>query len=303
MPVLSVEVKGESVVVEGDDFRLVFNTALGEIAGWEYQGATLLLSGPRLNVWRAPTENDVHMAVGWRQAGFDRLEQRVASVDMEVKPQAVQLTVQATLAGYSLPPAIRCTYRYTIYGSGDVTIQTQVIPSAELPDLPRVGLQMCLPGDYDFMRWYGRGPHESYPDRKESALVSSYAGLVQEQYHAYIMPQENGNKTDVRWAVLSNRYGTGLLAAGDQLLNVSAHHYRVEDLDAARHTFELERRDETIFNLDILQSGLGSNSCGPGPLPQYLISPQEMTFSVRLRPFNTEAVSPTTLFLKRPQPW
>jgi beta-galactosidase/beta-glucuronidase len=303
MPVLSAELMGDSVVVQGDNFRLVFDSALGGIANWEYQGAALLLSGPRLNVWRAPTENDIHMAVGWRQAGFNRLEQRVASVDMEVKPEAVQFIVQAALAGYSLPPAIHCIYHYTIFGSGDVVIQTSVIPSEELPELPRVGLQLVLPGDFDFMRWYGRGPHESYPDRKESALVGSYSGTVQDQYHPYIMPQENGNKTDVRWVALSNRHGTGLLAAGNELLNVSAHHYRMENMDNAKHTYELERCDETILNLDHLQSGLGSNSCGPGPLAQYLITPQEMTFSIRLRPFNTEAASTTALFHNWPQSW
>jgi beta-galactosidase/beta-glucuronidase len=303
MPGLTAEAIGESVVVQGEDFRLVFDGALGEVALWEYQGVPLMLAGPRLNIWRAPTENDVHMAVGWRQAGFDRLEQRVSSVDMEVTPQAVHLVVEVTLAGYSLPPAMRCTYRYTIYGSGDVTIGSRVIPSEELPELPRVGLQMCLPGDFDFMRWYGRGPHENYPDRKESALVGVYSGLVQEQYYPYIMPQDNGNKTDVRWVTLTNRHGIGLLAAGEELLNVSAHHYRPEDLDAARHTYELSRRDETILNLDYRQSGLGSNSCGPGPLPQYIIAPEEMSFTVRLRPFNAGAQSATALFQETPQPW
>jgi hypothetical protein len=117
------------------------------------------------------------------------------------------------------------------------------------------------------------------------------------------MPQDNGNKTDVRWVTLTNRHGIGLLAAGEELLNVSAHHYRPEDLDAARHTYELKRRDETILNLDYRQSGLGSNSCGPGPLPQYIIAPEEMSFTVRLRPFNAGAQSATALFQEIPQPW
>jgi hypothetical protein len=303
MPDLNVDVFGEGVVVQGEDFRLVFDGGLGVITDWEYQGATMLLSGPRLNIWRAPTENDIHMAKQWREVGFDRLEQRVTSVDLEVKPQAVQLVVEAVLAGYSLPPALRCTYRYTIYGSGDVTIAAQVVPSAYLPELPRVGLQMTLPGDFDRLGWYGRGPHENYPDRKESALVGMYRGAVQDQYFPYIMPQENGNKSDVRWAALTSAQGIGLFADGAQLLNTSASHYRMEDLDEARHTYELEPRDETIFNLDYLQSGLGSNSCGPGPLPQYLIAPEAMSFSVRLRPFNTESISPAAIYIHRPKSW
>jgi beta-galactosidase len=112
-----------------------------------------------------------------------------------------------------------------------VTIAVHAYPSEFLPELPRIGLQMSLPGDFDHIRWYGRGPHENYPDRKESALVGVYSGPVQEQYHPYIVPQENGNKTDVRWAALTSRQGIGLLAAGETLLNIPAHHhYRMEDL-------------------------------------------------------------------------
>jgi beta-galactosidase/beta-glucuronidase len=302
MPDLTVDVFGENVVVQGEDFRLVFDGGLGVITDWMYQGTPLLLSGPRLNIWRAPTENDVHIAKMWREVGFDRLEQRVVSVDLEVDAQAVKLVVEAVLAGYSLLPAMQCTYHYTIYGSGDVIITTDLTPAEYLPELPKVGLQMSLPGDFDRMRWYGRGPHENYPDRKESALVGVYSGSVQEQYYPYVVPQENGNKSDVRWAALTNRQGIGLLAAGEGLLNVSAHHYRTEDLAAARHTYELVRRDETILNLDYRQAGLGSNSCGPGPLPEYLIAPEAMSFTVRLRPFNAEAISPAALYRRVPQP-
>jgi beta-galactosidase/beta-glucuronidase len=301
MPALFVAIEGEYVMVQGEDFRLNFDAGLGTIADWEYQGNQMLLSGPLLNIWRAPTENDVHMAVDWRGAGFDRLEQRVTTVDLEIKSEAARLVIEAVLAGYSLPPAIRCTYSYTIYGSGEILIQVQVKPSKELPDLPRVGVQMTLPGDFDRMQWYGRGPHENYPDRKESALVGIYNGSVQDQYFPYIMPQENGNKTDVRWVALTNNQGVGLFAAGLELLNASASHYRIQDLDEARHTYELEEREETILNLDHVVSGLGSNSCGPGPLAQYLIAPDEMSFTIRLRPFNAEAISAAALYRNRPE--
>jgi beta-galactosidase/beta-glucuronidase len=111
MPDVTVDVFGENVVVQGEDFRLVFDGGLGVLTDWTYQGVPLLLAGPRLNIWRAPTENDIHMAKTWLAAGFDRLEQRVTSVDLEVEPQAVVLVVEAVLAGYSISPAMRCTYR------------------------------------------------------------------------------------------------------------------------------------------------------------------------------------------------
>jgi hypothetical protein len=107
---------------------------------------------------------------------------------------------------------------------------------------------------------------------------------VNGQYVPYIMPQENGNKTDVRWAALTNDEGVGLLVVGMPLLNVSVHHFTSQDLAEARHTHELERRDDVILNLDHAQSGLGNGSCGPGVLPQYLLESREYRYSLRLRP-------------------
>src|SRR5262249_18583850 len=156
-----------------------------------------------------------------------------------------------------------------IDGTGAVAIETTIVPRGAMPHLPRIGLRMCLPEGFDHFAWYGRGPHESYSDRKESARVGVYRGTVQEQVVPYIRPQENGNKTDVRWAAVTNARGIGLLAVGMPLLNVSAHQYTLEDLTRARHTYELSRRNETFLYLDHAQAGLGSQSCGPGPLPQY----------------------------------
>ena len=292
MAPVEVRDSGDEIAVRGDDFRVVFDKHRGTIRTWEYQGQQLLTMGPRLNVWRAPTDNDVHAAREWRRAGLDRLIHRVDRVALaKTLPQAVQVEIVSVLAPYSLAPAFTCTYRYTIYGSGDIVIETHVTPARELPHLPRLGLQMRMPGDFDRFAWYGRGPHESYADRKESARVGLYRGTVQEQYVPYVMPQENGNKSDVRWAAVTDARGMGLLAVGMPLLNVSAHHYTAEDLTGARHTFDLTRRNETILNLDHAQGGLGSNSCGPGPLEQYVLQPVETTFALRLRPFVEAAIS------------
>jgi hypothetical protein len=110
-----------------------------------------------------------------------------------------------------------------------------------------------------------------------------------------VLPQENGNKSDVRWAAITDARGIGLLAVGMPLINVSAHHYTTEDLTKALHTYDLKRRNETILNLDDVQSGLGSNSCGPGPLEKYLIDSKESSFTVRLKPFSLDESQPMRL--------
>jgi len=286
MPTVSAEESQAEIIVRGEDFRLAFDRYRGSISAWESHSVSLLTAGPRLNVWRAPTDNDVHVARDWRRAGLDRLMHRVERVAVAAaSSHAAQVEVDSVLACYSLRPAFTCRYRYTIHGSGDLIIETHVVPAEGLPSLPRLGLEMRLPREFDRFTWYGRGPHESYPDRKESARVGIYSGSVQDQYVPYIMPQENGNKSDVRWTTLTDPRGMGLLVVGMPVISVSAHHYTPEDFTRAQHTFELTPRDETVLHLDHAHHGLGSNSCGPGPLEQYLLKPVEARFAVRLRPF------------------
>ena len=300
LPALTVTETGPGLRVAGDDFEMAFDMRRGLLTHWAYQAVPLLTRGPQLNVWRAPTDNDVALAQKWRRAGLDRLAPRTASAAWErPAPQIVRVTVRAVLAADSLPPAFTVTYVYTVYGSGDLHLETHISPQGDLPPLPRLGLEMHLPDGFDRFAWYGLGPHESYPDRRESVRVGLYGGTVQDQFETYIRPQENGNKSDVRWASLTDRQGLGLLATAQPLMNVSAHHYTPDDLTRARHTFDLTPRPETILHLDYAQSGLGSQSCGPGPLPEYLLPPAETRFSVRLTPFSSETASPMALSRRR----
>jgi len=300
MPALRVSEAKHEIIFAGEDFRLTVDAWRGTLGAWEFHGAPLITAGPRLNLWRAPTDNDKRMKLAWIDAGYDRLQHRVDDVKLR-KPSEQLATVEviSTLAACSIRPSFRCIYRYAVYGSGDVVIATQVIPVAPAAHLPRIGLQMRLPGTLDQMTWYGRGPHESYSDRKDSARIGLWRGAVQDQYVPYVKPQENGNKTDVRWAAIHDIQGVGLLAVGLPLLNVSAHHYATEDLAASRHAHKLTRLNETVLNLDHAQCGLGSNSCGPMPLERYLLPPTETIFSVRLRPVHDSMTEPMTLARQR----
>lgn len=320
MPQLLVKETEDAICITGEEFQLVFDRQHGRLVDWRYEGIELIAGGqgPRFNLWRAPTDNDVHIAREWRKAGLDRLLSRVCSVELlagqpPVNPAAAcgegsppsagsgegtrvaEIRVESVLGAKSLAPAFAATLIYTVYGTGDVVIRAILRPRRELPPLPRIGLTMHLPGEFDRVAWYGRGPHESYIDRKESARVGVYRGLVEEQYVPYIKPQENGNKSDVRWAAVTNIRGTGLLVVGMPLLNFSVHRFTAEDFTRARHTYELMPRRETVLNVDYEQNGLGSNSCGPGPLPQYLLEAKEIEFAFRLRPFSNDAWSPGRL--------
>jgi hypothetical protein len=294
-----------TLTAQGEEFRVTFDRFRGAIAAWEYQGQSLLDgedAGPRFNAWRAPTDNDVWMAQEWRKAGLDRLQQRVRRFAWEQPEEAVvQVTVETVEAPYSLLPAFALVYRYTLYGSGEISLNLEVAPRDGLCNLPRIGLQMRLPGGFDRIAWYGPGPHDSYSDRKESARVGVYRCLVEDQFETHIRPQENGNKTDTRWVALTDAQGLGLLCIGAPLLNASARHYSQENLTEAKHTFDLIEQDATYLYLDYAQCGLGSQSCGPGPLEKYLLKPQPISFTVRLRPFDAQASSPMRLSREVPE--
>lgn len=305
MPPLTLTQSDDQASVSGPDFELLFDRAAGRISTFTYRGQPLLVEGPRLNLWRAATDNDgfklwpdrqEKMLYEWLQAGLDKLIFQPERVTVE-QPQAQVVRLTAWLIGQAPGCTDEVTHQQTItiYGSGDVVIENTVDANLKLTSLPRVGLTMQLPGGFENFTWFGRGPHENYIDRNTGAVVGLYHSTVDEQYVPYVMPQENGNKTDVRWVTLTNKTGIGLLAAGATSLEVSVSHYTAADLYQARHTNELTRQDEVSLNLDYRQCGLGGASCGPGTLPQYLVQPGTYHFTIRLRPFVANEDNPATI--------
>jgi beta-galactosidase len=166
-------------------------------------------------------------------------------------------------------------------------------------------MTMTLPVEFDRMTWYGRGPHENYWDRKQGAAVGFYRSSVSDQYHPYIRPQENGNRTDVRWVALANDEGTGLLAVGLPLVSISALHYTTDDFDEGikkrnRHTTDVRNRDLVTLNLDYKQMGVGGDTSWGSrakPHPEYTLYPQEYTYRFRLRHFSKK--DPSFFILSR----
>ena len=286
-----------SIEVSGADFDLVFDTVYGRIASWRHHGMPLLQAGPRLNFWRAPTDNDAWFKKPWTDAGLNNMKHRIDSVECEcLGDTAARITVATRIAPPVYDRAFVCELVYTVFGSGDVIVQVQGVPQGEWPEnIPRIGLQMALAPELENVSWYGRGPGESYVDIREAARVGLYSCTVDDLYTPYVFPQENGNRTDVRWAAFANIRGMGLMAQGDPLLNFSAHWFTTQDFDQARHTCELEPRDWITLNLDHAHHGIGSGSCGPATLEKYWLRPEEFSFRMRLKPFSVDAVSPEAL--------
>jgi beta-galactosidase len=159
-------------------------------------------------------------------------------------------------------------------------------------------MQLVVPGGFETVTWYGRGPHESYWDRKAGARVGVYSGTVDEQFVDYSEPQENGNKTDVRWVSLTNDEGMGLLVVGDPLIDFSVHHYTTADLESAKHSYQMQHREDITFNVDMKQTGVGGDtSWGARTHNQYTLWPEPMNYSFRIRPLT--ATDPPAMELAR----
>jgi len=298
MPELDLSRDVGRAVITGEEFCLVFDEPLGILASFTHRARELISRGPELSVWRAPTDNDGIKAMPERRAGMLRqwLEVGLDSVRFEpgrvtvrrIAKSAVRISAETAAYGRGATEIFTHRHVYTVYGTGDVLVENSVAADRKLPDLPRVGVTMTVPGGLEELAWFGRGPHENYVDRNTGAAVGLHSGSVDAQYVPYIVPQENGNKTDVRWATLTASDGAGLLVVGRPVLELSALHFTAADLYAAAHTNELVRRPDITLNLDLAQSGLGGASCGPDTLPEYKIAPGRFDFAFRLRPLGQE---------------
>ncbi|RLL43832.1 DUF4981 domain-containing protein [Oceanobacillus piezotolerans] len=298
--------KTNQLLVKGDSFELMFNQKNGEIESWKYHGLELLEKGPSINFWRAPTDND---RIGqeefktrseekaWKDSGVHMMHQRL--VDFNYAHTDEKDSVIVTVNKKISPPGsnwgFETSITYEIDKTGIVTVKVDGKKFGEGSlTLPKVGLQLYLKKAFDQVDWYGRGPGESYVDSKQANRFGVWSKTVKELFTPYVVPQENGNRTDVKWVTLTNESGAGLLAAAD-LFNFSSHYYTTENLENARHTTDLVEQDFIVLNLDYQQNGLGSASCGPGVLEKYELKNIDFQFAFRLGGFSKNEISPRVL--------
>lgn len=277
---------GRHVEVVAPNATLTFDRSLGVLTSWTVSRVPLMLSGPQLQLWRAPTDNDMYFKRKWRTDGLDKIRHRLDSFDTSGPDR--QGVVKVTIGTRAGPPVwdwgIKCTYTYTIYPTGNFDLHIKTEPNgAPFPDtftLPRLGVQLRIPTPSQ-VEWYGLGPGESYADTHEAARLGIWrANSVKELETDYVTPQENGNRFATRWV----RFGMGATGAGFGVLgspelNFGVKDYETSELDKAGHRHELgkvRKSNYAVVSLDYGLNGIGTNSCGPGPLEQYLLKPGEV---------------------------
>jgi beta-galactosidase len=299
---LRVDQSPAAVTLRGPAFEATFSRSTGTLSSLIYNGTRILAdtpaytAGPLLNVYRALTDNDKWLSAAFYNSGLSQLAHRVRTFTVTTPTaQAARIDVLFDCDGFK-GNGFAHRVSYTVLADGRILVENHIEPRGDVPPLPKLGVLLRVSGDLERVAWLGRGPGESYPDRKTSADVGLYRGTVSEQFTAYVRPQENGNKEDVRWAALTTEAGPGLLIVAETpRFAVTVSHFTADDLDAARHRngepkkfARLVPRREIIVSLDEQQMGLGGASCGPEPMARYKCLPQNVDYSFSLRPYAPE---------------
>lgn len=277
--------------VSGAEFSAAVDRATGALCSLKYGGEDRLIEGLRLNVFRAFVDNDNWIQRDFWASGLSRMAHRAVSIAAHAEHGGAKITARIDCRGFK-GTGFWHTVTYNFLADGTVVMDNHIEPVGDLPVLPRIGLIGHFADDLDTFTWYGRGPLDSYPDRKEAMDVGRYAARTADLYQEYLRPQENGNREDVRWATLTNARGEGLWFGSDSKFSANAQRFTPEEIDASRNEngeprklIPLIPRGDVVLTLDVAQLGLGGASCGPRPLAEYLIPAGPRTWRVILRPY------------------
>jgi len=303
LAVLQTSIIIDKYEIAGTDMKVVFNLKTGRLESYIYKGTSLVLKGPEPDFWRAPTDNDYgynmdRMLGVWKKAGENNV---VTKADITQPGLGrSEIVFRYDIKGPDGEKIANYSTKYTVLASGDILVSNTFEKISDMiPELPRMGIQMQLPVEFVNLRWYGRGPHENYSDRKTSAEVGLYESTVADQYVPYIRPQENGYKTDTRWLTITNDNGTGILVSGNPLICFAAMNYMHDDFEspgklsryrpdaktANTHTNDVKPRELVNLNIDLAQMGVGGDNSWGAPIHmQYRLSDRKYEYSFRIRP-------------------
>ncbi|MBZ9686746.1 DUF4981 domain-containing protein [Clostridium estertheticum] len=286
---IKVVQKEHLVTIEGFDFCHTFDLYSGGFVRITKNNMNFISAMPKFNIWRAPIDNDRNIKSKWIEEGYDRAVMHVYNSKIyNLTETSVDIVLDFSLGGYSKLPILHGNAIWSITGTGEISLSTKVKVREELLFLPRFGLQLQLPKSNEEVEYFGNGPHESYVDKCQSVKKGRYLTTVDNMFENYLVPQENGSRYDTEWCTITNELGMGLKFTSSENFSFNASHYTPEDLTAAKHPHELQKRKETVINIDYKISGVGSNSCGPQLLDKYRLNEKEFEFTLKIIPLFKE---------------
>ena len=266
--------------IRSDTFFYVYNKLSGLFEQLSVDGEELLETPMELNIWRAPTDNDRKIKQEWIDAGYDRSKARAYDTHWEMNGEGIRIYSTVSVAAVAIQKILDIEAVWKIYRTGEISVKMHVKKDREFPQLPRFGIRLFLRGEYENLKFYGLGPHESYRDKCRSCSHGLYDTTVEEQHEDYICPQENGSHTDCDYLMLEKENQT-VTAVSSRPFSFNVSYYSQEELTRKAHNFELEKSGSTIVCLDYAQNGIGSNSCGPELRKEYQFTEETFTFDMK----------------------
>ncbi|TLS76158.1 beta-galactosidase subunit alpha [Photobacterium damselae] len=272
--------------ITGHNFALTFSKVNGKLTSWLINGEELIQSEPRLNFFKPMIDNHKQEYEGlWQPAHLQIMQEHFRTLNVETLDGKVVINTTSIIAPPVFDFGMRCHYCYQINAEGQLNIELRGERYGDYPHvIPVIGLDLGINGDFDQVKYYGRGPEENYQDSQQANMIDVYQTNVADMFVNYPFPQNNGNRQHVRWAALTNRHGTGLLVKPQQDINFSAWFCTNENLHAAQHTIELEKSGYITLNLDHQVMGLGSNSWGSEVLDSYRVYMDTFCYGLTLMP-------------------
>jgi beta-galactosidase len=300
-----------AIIVTGSHFKATFNKTQGTLSGYTYDGTSLLSKPLLLNVFRLPTDNDGRRTESWDNMGLRKLTVKGTGASVRTSTAddgspVIIIDLTSTHTGKN-GTAFDVSLNFIVCADGVIMVNSLIRPVLTGAVLPKLGFRLEMPAAFEQLQWFGRGPWDSYRDRKEACLPAIYSSTVTQQYEEYIMPQEHGTKQEVRWMSLTDNDGLGLLFVAPDQMAASAVHFRPEDNytdrnNRMKHTYQFKRCATAVVSLDAATRGLGNASCGPDVMDKYELKAANTDFRFFIMPLTsqTSSLTPQTARVQMP---
>lgn len=281
---LQVNENDTQIHIKGREFAYTIDKRTALFTEMKFAGREYLNHPMELNIWRAPTDNDMYIKSEWKKAHYDKVYTRAYTTEVVQGKHGVKITSHASVVAETVQKILDVTITWKIEAAGKIDADIAVTKDDEFPDLPRFGVRMFLDKKLSAVRYFGMGPQESYCDKHQAASHGLYQANVDDLHEDYIRPQENGSHYDCEYVELNNsRYG--IVASAEKAFSFNASYYTQEELEKKTHNYELTESDSVVFCVDYALNGIGSNSCGPVVLEQYRFDDVLFRFQFTLIPY------------------
>ena len=281
---IDVKENERQVVLQANDFTYVFDKRTGLFEDMQFAGRSYIDHPMELNIWRAPTYNDMYIKKEWKKAHYDAAYTRAYRIEVLQNKHGVFIMEHVAVVADTVQKILDVEMTWKINEDGKIEAVIEAVKDKEFPELPRFGIRMFLNKKMNEVTYFGMGPQESYRDKHQASCHGLFRSKVAQMHEDYIRPQENGSHYDCDYVeITSGQYGIAAVSNDSFSFNVSV--YTQEELERASHNYELEESDSTVFCMDYAMNGIGSNSCGPDVLDKYRFAEEAFRFQFELIPF------------------